>query len=299
MEKCLVNFALIGGAIALLNLSTQATAKDAEVLTLEPTTPWNVNYGDASCSLRRNYGSGEFTLVSQFEIRGPVGFLDVSLASRELKTQLGEVSYRFEPDNTFHKPPVATKVNFGDGLEGVRFTASLVSASSRQGAQDDEPVQPTQEDRQEREAGIHGLTVKGAFKRTVFIRTGPVDDAMGVMRACMDDLLASWGFDPSLDDSVAIPPSRIDPVGLAVRVMQAYPRRLRRSGISAKESVLVSVDATGRLTKCHAHNPEPHPEFEKAACDTLLDHARYEPARDADGNPVESFDGFTLIFEAT
>lgn len=295
MGKLLESIARISCAIALIIPSAQGVAKDADTLIFDPTSPWNVDYSNDSCSLRRTYGSGDLTLVSQFEMRGPSDFLKVLLASREIKTHKGKVSYRFDPDDTLHVPPNATVQASSDGVQGVRFTAILGRALPKQSLGLEASARQSR-DRQELEAKISGLTLVGGFEKDIFVRTGPMNDAMDALRTCRDDLFVSWGFDPSLDDAVAAPASRIDSVGLARRVMQAYPKELGRLGVSASVNVLVSIDKAGQLMKCYAHNQGPNPEFEKAACDTLMRYARYEPARDADDNPTESFDALELHF---
>ncbi|WP_237453058.1 energy transducer TonB [Qipengyuania vulgaris] len=54
------------------------------------------------------------------------------------------------------------------------------------------------------------------------------------------------------------------------------------------ESVIVRllVSAEGRVTACSVHRPSPFPETDAVVCRLSYEQIRFEPARDAQGNPV-------------
>ena len=54
------------------------------------------------------------------------------------------------------------------------------------------------------------------------------------------------------------------------------------------ESVIVRlvVSAEGRVTACSVYRPSPFPETDAVVCSLSYDQVRFEPARDAQGNPV-------------
>ena len=56
------------------------------------------------------------------------------------------------------------------------------------------------------------------------------------------------------------------------------------------ESVIVrfGVSAEGRVTSCSVYRPSPFPETDAMVCTLARDQVRFEPARDANGDPVAS-----------
>lgn len=62
----------------------------------------------------------------------------------------------------------------------------------------------------------------------------------------------------------------------------------REARIGKSVIVRLSVSADGRVTGCSIHTPSPFPETDAAVCRLAMDQVRFEPARDANGNPVKS-----------
>lgn len=74
----------------------------------------------------------------------------------------------------------------------------------------------------------------------------------------------------SITDSSAFP---IPPGGRAARIGESVIVRLM-------------VSAQGRVTSCSVYRPSPFPETDAVVCRLAYDQIRFEPARDAQGNPV-------------
>jgi protein TonB len=60
----------------------------------------------------------------------------------------------------------------------------------------------------------------------------------------------------------------------------------RQARIGQSVIVRLTVSAQGRATRCSIYRPSPFPETDAAVCRLALDQLRFEPARDASGNPV-------------
>lgn len=73
-----------------------------------------------------------------------------------------------------------------------------------------------------------------------------------------------------------------------------YPSTLRSQGIEADVTVLVSLNASGRVTQVTIVAPSPYPEFNEAARSTALGE-EFEPAR-RDGVPVPYTLSYTYRF---
>lgn len=284
---------LIFCVMALTLASKPALADQGEPMVFEPSGAWVMDDQEEVCTLRRPFVAGDASLILQFSSRDLGNYVDVILASSNLRTDEAKVTYQFLPDAEPRDPRNPRVGSLGEELRGVRFAGTM-----REPAGDAQSKATTWSivERQQREATISGLQVDGVFEKPVLLRTGAMDAAMDAMRSCVDDLYVSWGFNPRIADATAVPASRLNSYDLARRANNAYPRKFARSGISARVNVLVSVGSDGRPTNCHARNPQPYPEFEKVVCETIMKHARYEPARDADGNAVEGVDTFEMTF---
>lgn len=60
----------------------------------------------------------------------------------------------------------------------------------------------------------------------------------------------------------------------------------RQARIGQSVIVRLTVSPQGRATRCSIYRPSPFPETDAAVCRLALDQLRFEPARDASGNPV-------------
>jgi hypothetical protein len=110
---------------------------------------------------------------------------------------------------------------------------------------------------------------------------------MDVMRNCLDDLLASWGIDVTVQKSLTRPALPItDPSNWLDS--SDYPARMVAGGYNDQVDFRLTIDAAGEPTACNVLTMESRPEFIKATCGALMRHAHSQPALDTKGNPVPS-----------
>jgi len=112
--------------------------------------------------------------------------------------------------------------------------------------------------------------------------------AMEALEKCEDDLWRNWGFDPR---QIRLMSKRAEPSGNAGRwaTNDDYPRVdfvNRNEGMS---TFLLNVDAKGAVTRCRIVDSSGFPSLDKQTCALMLVRGAFDPARDADGNPVASF----------
>jgi len=65
-----------------------------------------------------------------------------------------------------------------------------------------------------------------------------------------------------------------------------YPRASRGLRIGHRVGILLSVGRDGRVTACRITDPSPDAEADRITCRLAIERFRFEPARDAAGNPV-------------
>jgi protein TonB len=74
----------------------------------------------------------------------------------------------------------------------------------------------------------------------------------------------------------------------AARIQENYPRRAAQEEIEGTVGVRVTVTAEGRATGCSVTSSSGSSILDSAACTDLERYGRFDPALDADGNPISA-----------
>jgi protein TonB len=74
-----------------------------------------------------------------------------------------------------------------------------------------------------------------------------------------------------------------------------YPAKALREGREGTVHYAVIVGVDGRVKSCTVVVSSGHADLDQAACSNITARARFEPARDANGNPIEF--GYSNKFE--
>lgn len=279
---------VLSGFAALAMCASPALAQD-DILTLEPSSPWVLDYADDSCALRRAFGeAGQEAWLEMRQFSPGINF-QITFGSDAINRRMLEPVMAFEPNEQGVEVPSAIFADFGEG-KGVYFNFAIgpvvFDPDGRDGLAD---INWTDAERAAREAEITGILLEKTFASDLRFVTGPMDQTMLAMRGCMDELLLHWGIDVEAHRSLSRPvePKRMR--SWAQRIISQYPQDMLREGNSGYVRVRLIVNEEGRAQSCHLQLETEHPEFEEAACDQLLRHARFDPALDAVGNPIVSY----------
>lgn len=71
------------------------------------------------------------------------------------------------------------------------------------------------------------------------------------------------------------------------KIARSYPTRALNQGVEGQVRLSVVVGPDGRAQSCAITGTSGSPILDRAACDGMLRHARFEPALDDDGNPTQ------------
>ncbi|HEX9931655.1 MAG TPA: hypothetical protein VGB08_02300, partial [Allosphingosinicella sp.] len=114
---------------------------------------------------------------------------------------------------------------------------------------------------------------------------------------CEAEKQVEWGADPAGLEPGASPPR---PIGDAREWLTA--RDLGMTQVTASTEVAavfrLVLGADGRASDCTLLESGGNLAVQAGACRTLVQRARYEPARDPRGNPVRSIDVYTVVARA-
>ena len=285
---------LVPAIAATLSASSVGAQTPAEPLEMTPSSSWVADYAEDSCALLRDFQAGDDKVTLQLRQFGPGEDFEVSVVSRTLSRTSQAPRVRFEPDEGFFDPSQPDFIDEGD-LHGAFYTDSLRPTALKPlpGPFPDWP----EAERQARERSITGLSITRSFERDLVLRTGRMDQAMSAMRACLDDLLTSWGIDPAQQRTLSRRPEPVDLMRWARRVQSSYPSDMLRLGQSGRVRIRLVVGVDGTPTSCIAHEGSANLSFNEHACALTMRYARFEPALDADGAPIASLYETTITYD--
>ena len=249
---------------------------------MTPASPWAIDYAQDSCALRRSFAVGSDQIFLELRQFGPGAAFELTLASNTFHPTVS-VRTRFDPDDTFFAPHDAVLLAAGT-LHAVQYTDSFRPQASKT---DSKPVAEWPEaERDARERAITGLTIAGVAHQDVTLLTGPMDQPMAAMRTCLDDLLKQLGLDPAVQRSLSRQAKAVDQMEWARRTQEDLPPDVVRFGGRGRAHLRLIVGPDGKPTTCVAFRGSGAPGFGKYACDKALKYAHFEPALDANSQPV-------------
>lgn len=261
-----------------------ALAKTSDVIVLQRTGKWQVNYDDDSCSLLGQFGQDKQASVLRLTQFEPGDWFDVTLYGKPFKGfgAYANVTLTFNPQL---KPPSRKVLRATSGKDiptlligGMRlddWSAAFPGAT------------PPAVTRQQEAAAV-GLTVRVAGDKTYRFDAGPFDKAMDAMRTCMTDLVKHWGFDPAAQASLTRRPQPTnDPTTWLGS--NDYPDDALWQGHQGIVRFRLDVDENGGVTGCHVlyrTNPD---DFADITCRNVTQRAKFAPALDAAGKPIRAY----------
>jgi hypothetical protein len=259
-----------------------------------PTSNWVVDYAEGSCVLRRTFGSGKDNAFLELHQVGPGDGYELRIGSDTLSRSRGTPRIRYGSDEDWVEPHAPFDFAAGD-WHGLRFAGSLrpdVPESAGRAT----PPWPDAE-RDARETAVDRLTIAGTFEQDVTLEVGRMHAPLEAMRTCTRELVTHWGLDPTVQDTLSRRASPIRQVDWARRTIDAYPIAMIRQNKSARLPIRLIVGADGKPTSCVAGKGFADPAFETAACASSMRYARFEPALDAEGQPVASYFITTIVYQ--
>ena len=108
------------------------------------------------------------------------------------------------------------------------------------------------------------------------------DRAVAAMQECARYTLEQWGVDQAAWANLSRRPSMIRPWLNS----NDYPITELQQGFDGGVTVVVTVDATGSITRCRVVSASGHRGFDRAACGGARGRGFFRPALDASGQPV-------------
>lgn len=275
-------------ALAALSTALVALPAQAEPVVLEPSSPWNVNFGEDKCRLAGFFGEGDdrhTLIIEQFWPGQQFGLTIAGPGVRNFRSLK------------------QAQVRFADGLEPVTaipFTGSLGELGTA-------VIFSTLElDKSEREVAKADYSGRGGLPqldpalgqkvqfiellqngRSVRLETGTLKSAFDVLNQCTAGLLREWGLDPEQHLTRQNGPRWINKDALTRRIVDSYPRGALVKGEQGIMRMRAIVSAEGTVESCTILKATITKDLESSAC-KVMETAQFKPARDAAGQPFRS-----------
>ncbi|MFZ1477596.1 MAG: TonB family protein [Sphingorhabdus sp.] len=270
---------------------TSAFAKDKEPERLKPSTKWVVSYEKESCRLYRRFESGDKESELFFHFYEGSDFFGLTLAGRRFRDfgASDKVKLQFGPVEG------EQVVFFHPGTVRDTIPAYIISSINYSG-DDDRVSIPIQAGQQEaRREAITELRVGRPLRSPVVFELGSMAKPLAAVQQCSDDMIASWGFDPKIRNTLQRVPAPTGNPGSWMR-SQDYPRDMLAERQPANVNFRLNVDEGGNVTDCFIQESTKPKEFDEAVCNAMKRRGKFLPALDAEGKAVRSFWRNTILF---
>lgn len=272
-----------------------AAAQD-DLVILEPATNWNLDYGEDRCRLARLFASGEDKTVFWIEQTGP----DASfswLSAGGIVKRLGSVrnvsvAFGSFPEYELSAHAALELEGFGDALSGKGYEKQKLPADN-----DTIQLQDKREPILDTAAGAQIEHIDFVRKgRLVRLATGNMKDAFAALNACSADLYVHWGLDAAELGASAEGAKPKNMQHVARKIQAYYPSKAEGRGESAIMKLRILVGIDGKVDKCILIKETKAENFDDYACEVISEDAEFEPATDAQGNPVRSIYSFSVRY---
>lgn len=288
--------------LAALALPGGAAAK--EPLRLKPSSKWNVHYADDSCRLGRSFGTGDQKVVLVADRYQPGGDLRLSFVGKPTYTRVDEgvIRIRFGPAE------VEQEVQFYPGVLADKTPTLILQRGIRIAPYPPEVVKAYEAAIEaekydfewpkiapEREAAVTYIEVKRSVRQPFILETGSLGAPLAALEKCTDELLDHWGIDVARHASLSRPVTVKSNPGNWMK-SRDYPADMLQAGKRAIVHFRLNVDAAGQPTACHIQQSTRPKAFDDAVCEAIMRNAQFDPALDAEGNPIASYWLNSVVF---
>ncbi len=251
---------------AFLALMLVASGGASTMLAMKEAGPWQVEFADKLCVLSRPYavGNKKITLGVKAELVGR--FYEIMIVRAQgTPAPLGRSeAHIVKPGGAKVGPFYVRTYSAGGGHRVSRFRV------------DPDTYRLTED-------GDHfavNLGNEGAYDLPV----PALGRALGVLDGCIKDLRKDYQIDQAVLDRVAIEPKKIK----ADFSTSDYPIEALRIEGQGDVGALLWIDDLGRVSDCIVVEASGVASLDKATCPLLRQRARYEPARDAQGQKIRA-----------
>lgn len=296
-----MRFVLFGmGLAGWLLLGPQQTK--AETLELQPTSDWKLREYDDKCRVSRTFGEGEDRVTLWLFKGGPSRFINITAIGRPFRNPYGaRVTVGFSPREPLSRGYISSTSSKGRpvislfGVSVVSYQSAETADAVSKDAEKEERVdlssarlgeQATVDEIATRYAAIQSLNLSGALVQKVSLKTGPLTDVLSLFAECIEGMPKRRAASSEIGNGKSQSAKTIGEREWAMQISADYPAHLLREMKQGGVGVRVQVSPKGRATFCEVTSHYGPAGFNDSACLAMMRHSRFEPALDANGEPI-------------
>ena len=289
MKRIVASPILCAGSMLTVWSSAIAQEKENAPIVLEPTTYWNVDFGDEKCRLARAFGEGDDRHLLFIEQGGPsagFGFMAIGPSFEKFRRP-DRIEVRF---GEFE--PIKDRTPMLGETKGVGASLIYSKMIFEEPPERDEDKQDTTGEALPRldveiASAINSVSLRYG-KRDVIFNTGNLGEAITVLNECSLNFVESWGLDRAAHASMTRLPKWKNELSVARRIQATYPSKALQREESAIIRMRVIVERDGTVSECTLNKATIAESLESPACREMK-RATFDPALDEDGQPIRSF----------
>lgn len=280
---------LFGCAAAGLLIAPAARAQD-ETAVFRPAGGWTADYGDDYCRLIRSFSDGKETVSLALQRVQPGTMTRLLLVGDGVTTFRGadQIGYAFLPSGSSGKSRYV-RAETADGQQFLSFDPITLEPVAFAPPEPGTTPAPYDRDGEQQAAGgINGIALDEGLTGPVRFETGSLKAPIAAMQACADDLLTVWGLDAGKHKTLTVPVvPNFSPDGWLPQGMIPFGEFGKLGGGANQVRMIVGAD--GKPASCAIYSPTLSASLNERICDTLMEKASFEPAKDAQGQAMASY----------
>lgn len=280
-------------AAPLLAYDTVALAQLDETPVVQSTGPWQLDAGDEKCRLVLVFGKapdGSILFMEQDQPGSTVGF---AIAGPSLEDTDWEEAVALH----FGSLPAIAVDRYARGNVAEYKPALLINSASL--------AEPLPEDTNgtdaevempqglrlipsERFEDVDELRIMQAGEAKLALALPNLKGALDALNVCAQDFITFWGLDLEQHRVMRKRPKWTNSKRIIRQIVDNYPVDALRSGEQGTVRFVVIVDEKGKVIECRQSDVTKLETLDPRVCN-LLRRAEFEPALDAEGNPMKSY----------
>lgn len=258
---------------------------------------WNIEFGEDRCRLARTFGEGDDRHLVFFEQAAPDEDFGLTLAGPRID-DFRVARFRrlaLERDEEFRE--MNTRWGTVDGF-GTAVIYPRIRINDEPEESEDGPALRGLPAIDLEEASTIDRIIFGHGGRAIAFETGDMAPPFQALNVCAADFIRAWGLDPEQHESFTSLPEWKNERSVARQIQRKYTRAALNRGEQAIIRMRVIVEPDGSVSDCHLQEATETERLESNAC-TEMERARFDPALDANGEPMRSFYTTNIIYQIT
>lgn len=235
--------------------------------------------------------------ILEFQQYGPTLKFDVIVLGPSLDAKTRNFTLRWRSADEPKEKKTRLRMRAGPRT-GFVFSDQLIGYDDPEALIEENSGQAVGKQLKIAENSVEGIFLDGNAKPAVALLTGPLHQAFEAMRSCVDDLVVSWGFDPVALRNQQRGPVPLNYSRIVRKVTDRYPTWALQRGQDGALQISLFVDETGTPTSCLSQFDFKPKEFAETACRELMSHAKFEPAKSADGTKAKGIWHTSIVYVA-